>query len=217
MTDDLVLYSYFRSSAAYRVRIALNLKNIPYRIEPVHLLKNGGDQHTADYLAINPEGLVPALRHGDLVLTQSLAIIEYLEELVPSPSLLPAGPAARAQVRALALLIACDIHPVNNLRVVQYLQSGLGLADAARQAWYRHWVQLGLSAFEAHLAKKPDALFCCGDQPTMADCCLIPQLFNARRFDCDLSACPRAVAIEAHCQTLPAFTRAAPDNQPDAA
>ncbi|GGP19054.1 maleylacetoacetate isomerase [Silvimonas iriomotensis] len=217
MADELVLYSYFRSSAAYRVRIALHLKNMPYRIEPVHLLRNGGEQRASHYLAVNPEGLVPTLHHGAVTLTQSLAIIEYLEELVPTPPLLPAAPADRAWVRALALAVACDIHPVNNLRVLQYLQAELGATDAAKQAWYQHWVQLGLAAFEAHLAQRPASRFCFGDTPTLADCCLIPQLFNARRFGCDLTRLPRILAIEAQCQALPAFVAAAPEQQPDAA
>jgi maleylacetoacetate isomerase len=199
------------------VRIALNLKGLSYRTAPVHLLRNGGEQHGAAYLAVNPEGLVPTLQHGEVTLTQSLAIMEYLEEIAPQPALLPASAADRARVRALALAIACDIHPVNNLRVLQYLQAELGVGDAAKQAWYLHWVQTGLAAVEAQLARLPAGLFCFGDTPTLADCCLIPQVFNARRSGCDLTPYPRIAAIDTHCQTLPAFIAAAPDRQPDSA
>ncbi|MBB5190573.1 maleylacetoacetate isomerase [Silvimonas terrae] len=217
MAAGLTLYSYFRSSATWRVRIALHLKGLPYRTVPIHLLRDGGEQHATAYQSLNPEGLVPILQHGDVTLTQSLAIMEYLEEVAPTPPLLPTAAADRARVRALALLVACDIHPVNNLRVLQYLQAGLGVADAAKQAWYQHWVHTGLTALEAQLSRWPVGDFCFGNAPTLADCCLIPQVYNARRFGCDLAAYPRINAIDAHCQTLPAFIAAAPDQQPDAA
>ena len=212
------LYSYFRSSAAYRVRIALNVKGLPYDTVPVHLLKDGGQQLKPDYVRLNPQALVPVLVDGSTVLTQSMAIIEYLDETHPQPPLLPATPAARARVRALAQGIACDIHPLNNLRVLRYLKRELDVPDDARDAWYRHWVQTGLLALERMLADSPDTgTYCHGDTPTMADACLVPQLFNARRLDCDLSAMPTILRIDAACQALPAFAGAAPENQPDAA
>lgn len=207
------LYTYFRSSAAYRVRIALNLKGLAYDSVPVHLVKDGGQQKKPEYLALNPQGLVPALQVDGQALTQSLAIIEYVDETHPSPPLLPADPLGRARVRAIAQAIACDIHPVNNLRVLQYLSGRLGLDQAAKDEWYRHWVQTGLQAVEAMLAA--EGAFCHGDSPGLADCCLIPQVFNARRFNCDLSALPKIVAIAERCETLAAFAQAAPANQPD--
>ncbi|WP_217125795.1 maleylacetoacetate isomerase [Hydrogenophilus thiooxidans] len=215
------LYSYFRSSAAYRVRIALELKGIPYEIVPVNLLQ--GEQRHEAHKARHPAGLVPVLevRTADgrtQRLTQSLAIIEYLDETHPTPPLLPADPFARAQVRALAQLVACEIHPVNNLRVLNYLTGTLGVDDAHKLAWYRHWIAEGLAALEAMVtaAENPGGLFAWGDSPTLADCCIVPQLFNARRFECDLSPYPRLTAIDAACQRLPAFQKAAPDAQPDA-
>ncbi|OZI19573.1 maleylacetoacetate isomerase [Bordetella genomosp. 9] len=212
------LYSYFRSSAAYRVRIALNLKGLPYEYIPVHLIKDGGQQLKPEYTRLNPQALVPTLVDGDAVLTQSMAIIEYLDETHPQPALLPDTPVARARVRALAQGIACDIHPLNNLRVLRYLKRDLDLPDEARDAWYRHWVESGLLALERMLADSPDTgAFCHGDTPTLADACLVPQVFNARRLDCDLSAMPTIVRIDAACLALPAFTQAAPDAQPDAA
>lgn len=207
------LYTYFRSSAAYRVRIALNLKGLAYDAVPVHLVKDGGQQKKPEYLALNPQGLVPALEVDGQVLTQSLAIIEYVDETHPSPPLLPADPLGRARVRAIAQAIACDIHPVNNLRVLQYLGGQLGLDQAAKDEWYRHWVQTGLHAVEAMLAD--EGAFCHGDSPGLADCCLIPQVFNARRFNCDLSALPKIVAISERCESLAAFVQAAPASQPD--
>ncbi|SOE48639.1 Maleylacetoacetate isomerase @ Glutathione S-transferase, zeta [plant metagenome] len=213
----LQLYSYSLSSAAYRVRIALNLKALPHETVPIHLRKEGGQQLQAAYRAVNPAALVPALVDGDLTLSQSLAIIEYLEDTHPQPALLPADPAGRARVRALALSIACDIHPLNNLRVLKYLKNELGVQDAARDDWYRHWVMLGLDAFEAELARSPvQGAFCHGDTPTLADICLVPQLANARRVDCDLSGLVRILRIEAACQALPAFAKAAPALQSDA-
>ncbi|MDO4706468.1 MAG: maleylacetoacetate isomerase [Comamonadaceae bacterium] len=210
------LYTYFRSSAAYRVRIALNLKGLSYEAVPVHLVR--GEQRQSDYCKLNPAGLVPALEVDGQALTQSLAIIEYLEETQGGPALLPADALGRARVRALAQAIACDTHPLNNLRVLQYLGQSLGVDEAQRTAWYRHWVQLGLGAVERMLADDPrTGAFCHGDQPTLADCCLVPQVFNARRFGCSLDAMPTVQRIAAHCEQLEAFRRAAPEQQPDAA
>lgn len=211
------LYSYFRSSAAYRVRIALNLKGLAYRTLPVHLLRDGGEQHRPAYRAVNPAGLVPALEDRGHTLTQSLAILEYLEEQYPQTPLLPRGNADRARVRAIAQSIACEIHPLNNLRVLQYLSGTLGLGEEQKNAWYRHWVGEGLGAVERLLADDPrTGAFCHGDRPTLADCCLVPQVFNARRFGCELDAMPTILAIVARCQSLEAFQRAAPEHQPDA-
>ncbi|MFA5521250.1 MAG: maleylacetoacetate isomerase [Castellaniella sp.] len=211
------LYSYFRSSAAYRVRIALNLKGLAHDIVPVDLrAPNGGEHHGAAYRAINPAGLVPALEDQGQVLDQSLAIIEYLEETHPDPALLPADALGRARVRALALTVACDIHPLNNLRVLRYLKHSLGADNAARDAWYAHWVMAGLKVLEARLASESQTgRFCHGDQPGLADACLIPQMLNARRVDCDLGDLPVLLRIEAACMALDAFRCAAPENQPD--
>lgn len=210
------LYSYFRSSAAYRVRIALNLKGLDADIVPVHLLKDGGQQRHDDYLALNPTGLVPTLVDNDFALGQSMAILEYLEETCPQPALLPADAQGRARVRAIAQTIACDIHPLNNLRVLQYLKRSLNIDDAPRDEWYRHWVGVGLEAIETMLANSAETgRFCHGDQPTFADVLLIPQVANARRLDCDLSAFPNVVRIDATCNEIDAFIKAAPANQPD--
>lgn len=210
------LYTYFRSSAAYRVRIALNLKGMDYQAVPVHLVRNGGEHKSADYLALNPQGLVPALETDGQVLTQSLAILEYLDETHPDPALLPADPLGRARVRAIAQAIACDIHPINNLRVLQYLGGTLGLDQAAKDDWYRHWVETGLQAVEAMLASdRRTGAFCHGDQPGLADCCLVPQVFNARRFNCDLTALPTIMRIAERCEQIDAFNQAAPAQQPD--
>lgn len=212
---ERVLYGYFRSSAAYRVRIALGHKGLDYAQHPVSLLR--GEQRAADYLALNPQGLVPALRDGDVLLTQSLAICEYLDDAYPdTPRLLPAEPAARARVRAAALLVACDIHPLNNLRVLGYLRDELGQTDAARNAWYRHWVEQGFAALEGMLAGHA-GLCSFGDTVTLADACLLPQLFNAQRFDVDLAPYPTLARVGAHLETLPAFAAAHPSRQPDAA
>ena len=211
------LYSYFRSSASYRVRIALELKGLTYDYEPVHLQRDGGEHRKPAFRAVNPQALLPALVDERETLSQSLAILEYLEETHPHPPLLPRAPAERARVRALALTVACDVHPLNNLRVLHYLTRKLGVSDEAKTEWYRHWVAEGLAAFEAVLADSPlSGRFCHGDTPGMADCCLIPQLFNARRFACDLSDYPLSLAIERHCQELAAFRDAAPERQPDA-
>jgi maleylacetoacetate isomerase/maleylpyruvate isomerase len=211
------LYTFFRSSAAYRVRIALNLKGLAYEAVPVHLSRGGGEQLAPAYRKLNPQSLVPVLQDGERALTQSLAIMEYLEEVYPLPPLLPKNPAARALVRSLALAIACEIHPLNNTRVLNYLSGPLGLNDDAKRTWYHHWIALGLGAFEARLAGDREAgSFCHGDAPGLADCCLVPQLANARRFNCDVSPYPTLLRIDKNCQALDAFRRAAPDQQPDA-
>ncbi|MFO1412499.1 MAG: maleylacetoacetate isomerase [Burkholderiales bacterium] len=210
------LYDYFRSSAAYRVRIALNLKGLSPERAFVHLRK--GAQRGDDYLAVNPQGLVPALvTDGGDVLTQSLAIIEYLDETQRDPPLLPADPAGRARVRSIALAIACDIHPIDNLRVLRYLLHTLGTSEAQKDAWYNYWIDVGLEALERRLAHEPGTGLCChGDTPTLADICLVPQLANARRVNLDLSPYPTLLRIDAHCRALPAFAAAEPARQPDA-
>jgi len=208
------LYSYFRSSAAYRVRIALNLKGLPYEMDFVHLTKDGGRQHSAEFNAVNPAKLVPALRlDGGDVLTQSLAIIDYLDETHPQPPLLPVDPLQRAKVRAVALTIACDIHPIDNLRVLQYLKRTLKHEQSDIDAWYHHWIIQGFNAIEAAIAPGP---YCFGAQVTLADICLVPQVFNARRLNVPLEAFPKIVAVESACLKLAAFDKARPENQPDA-
>jgi maleylacetoacetate isomerase len=211
------LYDYFRSSAAYRVRIALNLKGVvPDERTYVHLRK--GSQRAQDYLALNPQGLIPALALDDgRVLTQSLAIIEYLDETHPEPPLLPADPVARARVRALALSIACDIHPLDNLRVLNYLIGTMGVSREQKDDWYRYWIDVGFAALEKVLARDAaTARYCHGGAPTLADICLVPQMANARRFEIDLSPYPTLMRIESACNALPAFADAAPARQPDA-
>lgn len=211
------LYDYFRSSAAYRVRIALNLKGVvPDERTFVHL--RIGNQRAQDYLALNPQGLVPALAlDSGQVLTQSLAIIEYLEEIHPEPPLLPADPVARARVRAIALAIACEIHPLDNLRVLNYLIGTMGATREQKDGWYRYWIDVGFEALEKALARDPaTGRYCHGDSPTLADICLVPQLANARRFAIDLAPYPTLTRIEAACHALPAFAGAAPSKQPDA-
>jgi maleylacetoacetate isomerase len=211
------LYDYFRSSAAYRVRIALNLKGVaPDERTFVHLRMGG--QRAQDYLALNPQGLVPALALDEgAVLTQSLAIVEYLDETHPEPPLLPADPIGRARVRAIALSIACDIHPLDNLRVLNYLIGTLGVAREQKDGWYRYWIDVGFEALEKALARdRATGRFCHGDAPTLADVCLVPQMANARRFDIDLSPYPTLMRIESACLALPAFADAAPARQPDA-
>jgi len=212
----LKLHSYFRSSAAYRCRIALNLKGLAHETAFVHLIKDGGQHNAPAYRALNPQALVPTLEHDGRVITQSLAIIEYLDEIHPEPPLLPGDAESRAKIRAFALAIACDIHPINNLRVLNYLKGPLQHDQAATDAWYRHWVQVGLEACEK-LLPPAKGRFCFGDQPTLADTCLIPQMYNARRFNCDLTAMPRLIAVDAAARALPAFAQAAPEEQPDAA
>ena len=211
------LHTYYRSSASYRVRIALNLKGLAAEPAYVHLSKDGGQQFAAGFDAVNPQHLLPVLEDDGFVLTQSLAIIEYLDETRPAVPLLPADPRGRARVRALSQAIAADIHPINNLRVLKYLGGTLGIDEDRRNAWYRHWVALGLEALERQLAASPETgTFCHGSTPTMADCCLVPQLFNARRFDCDLRRYPNLMAIDARCAQLPSFDAARPEQQPDA-
>jgi maleylacetoacetate isomerase len=211
------LYSYFRSSASYRVRIALALKGLSYEYAGIHLLKDGGHQHSSTYRELHPDGLVPALQDGPIVLTQSLAIIEYLEERHPTPTLLPTGAADRAYVRSIALQVACDIHPVNNLRVLQYLSKQLGIADEQKTEWYRHWVDSGFRSLEKQLkSDRRMGNFVCGDSPTIADICLIPQVWNARRFEIPLTSYPEIARIADNAMRLEAFIQAEPGNQPDA-
>lgn len=211
------LYSYFRSSAAYRVRIALNLKGLDYEYAPVHLLRDGGQQLKPEYRALNPDGIVPTLVDGDEVLSQSLAIIEYLEETHPEPPLLPRPPADRAFVRAIALQVACEIHPLDNLRVLKYLKHQVKTPEDVKDAWYAHWVEMGFTSLEKRLAgdQRVGAL-CFGDTPTVADLCLVPQVFNARRFKIDMSRFPTLERIADHADQIDAFQRAAPAQQPDA-
>jgi len=211
------LYTFFRSSASYRVRIALNLKGLRYEQVPIHLRRGGGEQLLPAYKAINPQGLVPALEDGGHILPQSLAIIEYLEERYPEPALLPGDPVQRATVRSMALVVACEVHPLQNLRVLGYLKNVLHHSDEEVTTWARHWVTLGLAALEQMvLAVLDRGVFCFGNTPSLADICLVPQLYNARRFACDLSVCPTLVQIDATCRALPAFADAAPENQADA-
>lgn len=216
----LTLYTYWRSSAAYRVRIALNLKGLAYKPVPIHLVRDGGEQHAEAYRHLNPQGLVPLLVDagnggGEVRIAQSLAILEYLDEIFPVPALLPGDPALRAQIRALALHIACDVHPLNNTRVLKYLVAELGVDDEAKSAWYRHWVGLGLTAVEQGLARLPGRLSL-GERPGYLEACLVPQVYNARRFNCDLQPYPRILDIVARCESLDAFRKAAPEQQPDA-
>ncbi len=213
----ITLYGYFRSSAAYRVRLALNIKGLCYEHVPVHLVRGGGEHKTAAYTSRNPQGLVPFLEDGEAAVAQSLAIIEYLEETHPFPSLLPGKPAQRAAIRAFALHIACEIHPLNNLRVLQYLTGPAGLSEDAKLAWYRHWIELGLQALENDVvSRQTQGPYCFGEQVSLADVCLVPQIFNAQRFNCDLTPYPRLLAIADNCNQLPAFIDAAPHKQPDA-
>ncbi|HJS84025.1 MAG TPA: maleylacetoacetate isomerase [Acetobacteraceae bacterium] len=210
------LYTYFRSSAAWRVRIALALKGVAWTPIYVHLLKDGGQQNTPEYRRTNPTGLVPTLETDDgVILGQSLAIIDWLEETHPTPALLPPEALARAQVRSIALTIACDIHPLNNLRVLRYLKSVLGQDEAARNAWYAHWIAEGLGAVEA-MVRNDTGPFCHGNAPTLADICLVPQLANARRLRCPLESYPALLRAEAAALALPAFRNTAPERQPDA-
>ncbi|QTD44046.1 maleylacetoacetate isomerase [Ottowia testudinis] len=207
------LYNYFRSSASFRVRIALELKGLGYGYVPVHLAK--GEQKQPGFTQVSAEGLVPVLElDGGQRLTQSMAIIEYLDEAHPQPPLLPADAAGRARVRALAQIIACEIHPLNNLRVLKYLVHELKAGDSAKNAWYQHWVRLGLQSYEAQLAAHPSP-FSHGSTPTLADCCLVPQIFNAQRFDCDLAGLPRTMAAFDACMQLGAFQKAQPSACPD--
>ena len=208
------LYSYFRSSAAYRVRIALNLKNLAYETIAVHLVKDGGHNKRPEFRAVNPQMRVPTfVAPSGEVLIQSLAIIEYLDETHPDPPLLPKDPIARAQIRALADVIACDIHPLNNVGPLRYLKNQMGQGQSAIDAWYHHWVRTGFEALEALVRPAPYAF---GSQVTLADVCLVPQVYNARRLKVPRDSFPKIVGIEAACLALPAFDRARPENQPDA-
>jgi maleylacetoacetate isomerase len=208
------LYSFFRSSAAYRVRIALNLKNIPYEMVPIHLSKDGGANRKAEFRAINPQMRVPALAEGSgEILIQSLAMIEYLDEVYPQPALLPADALARARVRAIAQVIACDIHPLNNTAPLRYLKHQLKHEQADIDAWYHHWITEGFEAIEAMIAPAPDL---CGARVTLADLCLVPQVYNARRLKVPLDRFPKILAADAACLKLAAFEKARPESQPDA-
>ncbi len=210
----LQLYNYFRSSASYRVRIALALKGLDYDYLPVHLVK--GEQRGADYAAVSASGLVPLLRDGEAVVTQSMAIIEYLDETRPEPPLLPADALGRARVRAIAQDIACEIHPLNNLRVLRYLVHDLKLSEDDKNRWYRHWVESGLVAVERQLAAQPSR-YCHGDAPTLADCVLVPQIFNAQRLDCRTDHVPQVMRVFEACMALEAFAKTQPSACPDAA
>jgi len=213
----LRLYTYWRSSAAYRVRIALALKGLEYESVPRHLLRDGGEQRRPEYLALNPQGFVPALEHDGVVVTQSLAICEYLDECFPTPPLLPAGARERAAVRAMALAVACDIHPLNNLRVLQHLRTEYGQDDEGLGRWARHWISRGFEALEQLVARHSgDGRHCSGKAVTLADVCLVPQVANARRVQLDLAPWPRLMAVTGHLESLPAFAAARPDVQPDA-
>jgi len=215
--DTLRLYSYWRSSAAYRVRIALNLKHLPYEIVPVHLLEGGGHQRSPEYRAIHPQGLVPVLKHGHRILRQSMAIIEYLDETWPDPPLLPATARDRVRARAIAEAIACDVHPLNNLRVLQYFENVWNVPAPERDEWVRHWIREGLAAVEQMLAEHHSTgTFCDGELPGLADCCLVPQVFNARRFSLDIQPYKTIRRIYEACMALPAFESARPERQPDA-
>ena len=212
------LYSYFRSSASYRVRIALNLKRLPYEYLPVHLLRDGGEQLKPAYRRLNQDGTVPTLIDDEQhAIQQSLAIIEYLDEVHPEPPLLPAMAIDRAYVRSIALQIACEIHPLDNLRVLKYLKHTLRVDEAAKNEWYRHWIESGFATLEARLAADPrTGALCFGDTPTIADLCLVPQIFNANRFKIDTARYPTLQRIYDHATQIDAFARAAPDEQPDA-
>jgi len=211
----LTLYTYFRSSAAFRVRIALNYKGLAYESRFIHLLKDDGQEKSAEYEKINPQKLVPALVDGNQVITQSLAIIEYLDEKYPTTALLPKEFIARAEVRSLALSIACDVHPLNNLRVQQYLDKELSVDEEKRKRWIQHWVAEGFSAFETTLDRLGSKDYCFGKQVSLADLCLIPQVYNAIRFECELNAYPRINQIYQHCMALPEFVTASPEQQQD--
>ena len=209
------LYTFYRSSAAYRVRLALNIKRLTCEHIPKAFAKN--EHRAPDYLALNPQGLIPALEHDGAVLSQSLAIIEFLDEKYPDPPLLPAEPLARAQIRSISLAIACDIHPLNNLRVLNYLRRELQQSDDRVNAWYRHWITVGFTGLEQQVrAYSGGARFCHGDTLSIADICLVPQVYNARRFNTDLTPFPTLVAISTHLESLPAFAAARPEAQADA-
>lgn len=211
------LYSYFRSSSTFRVRIAMGLKGLSYETLPIHLRRGAGEHHSADFQALNPEQLVPALRTDDGLLTQSLAILEYLEECFPTPPLLPTTATERAWVRAIASHVACEIHPLNNLRVLEYLNGPLGISIAQKEAWISHWIHIGFTALELRLSRDGHTGQCCfGDSPTLAGCCLVPQVANARRFGVDTSAYPHIERIDSYLMQFPQFLNAAPAAQSDA-
>lgn len=213
----LKLYSYWRSTAAYRVRTALNIKRLSYSIIPIHLVKDGGEQHKPEYAEKNPQELVPLLDDNGKLLSQSMAICEYLEDVYEGPSLLPSEPFLKAKVRSVCQIIACDIHPLDNLRVLQYLKGELQVSDEQKDTWYAHWIIKGFTALEAMLDEyQSQGPFCFGEELTLADVFLVSQMYNARRFNVDLSDFPRLVAIEQHCLTLDAFKDAQPEAQPDA-
>lgn len=213
----ITLYDYFRSTAAYRVRLALRLKDLSFTQIPIHLVRHGGEQFSAAFHLLNPQNKVPVLIDEKQPISQSLAIIEYLEERYPTPALLPKAIAERAYVRSIAQLIACDMHPLNNIRVLNYLSRDLGLTEAQKNTWYAHWIRDGFTALETLLARMGLTGKCClGDTPTVADICLIPQVFNAHRFHCAMDEYPLINRIHTYCQTLPAFERARPEQQLDA-
>jgi maleylacetoacetate isomerase/maleylpyruvate isomerase len=219
MASGLVLYGYWRSSAAYRVRIALNLKGLDYETRPVHLVRDGGEQHAADYRALNPQEMVPCLLDGDRAITKSLAIMEYLDEMHPEleTALLPVDARGRARVRALAQVVACDIHPLGNLRVLQQLEAEFGASEEQRAAWSRHWIGAGFQAIETMLGDNvATGRYCHGEAPSMADVCLVPQVYNALRWKLPLDDYPTIMRIYQSCNELEAFRRAAPEAQPDA-
>lgn len=211
----LTLYASARSSASWRVRIALACKGLHAELRPLNLRRDGGQQHQPAFLALNPQGMVPCLVDGDRILTQSIAICEYLEERHPQPALLPSDPVQRAQVRAFVQAIACDIHPLDNLRVLQYLKDPLGLAQEQIDTWYRHWIDTGFSALESGLAQRSARDRCFGAELTLADVFLVPQVGNARRLNMDLGPYPHIVAIDAALACLPAFAQSVPARQPD--
>jgi maleylacetoacetate isomerase len=210
---DMKLYSFFNSSTSFRVRIALALKGLPYEYIGVNL--RSGEQGSEEYRALSPAAIVPTLIDGDVKLTQSIAIIDYLDQRQPEPRLVPEDPVLRARVLEIAQTIACEIHPINNIRVLKYLTGKLGVSEEDKSAWYKHWVDEGLGAVERLLSKLPSSAYCLGDAPTLADCCLVPQVANAMRMGCDLSRFPRVLAVYEHCMKQPAFAKAAPQNQPD--
>nr|ABW22838.1 maleylpyruvate isomerase [Burkholderia sp. NCIMB 10467] len=220
-TGGITLYNYFRSSASYRVRIAFELKGLKYDYVPIHLTRGGGEQFASSYAEVNPENLVPTfVDAGGSVITQSLAIIEYIDETYPEPALLPGSAEDRAYVRSIANLIACDIHPVDNLRVLGYLKNSLNVTDEQRSAWYRHWVEQGFNALESHLARESRpggraGALCFGDLPTLADLCLVPQVFNAKRMQVPLDNYPTILRIAETASAIPAFERASPARQID--
>lgn len=212
------LYDYYRSSACYRVRIVLNLKGLNYEPLSIHLTKDGGQQFKENYRAKNPQNLVPTLEDTstNVVLNQSLAIMEYLEEQYPKIPILPEDAVSRAKVRAISQIVACDIHPINNLRVLKYLKHAINVNDEQKTAWYHHWLKLGFNAIEKILAQTEQTQFCFGNMPTMADACLIPQVYNAIRFELPMDNYPLIMKVNTHCLALEAFQNAIPENQPDA-